>query len=103
MTLANDLARALAEEARLVMLKELAKQADGRLSDILIRKVLDIYGYRRDRDWIETQLRKLESLSAVSLNEAGEILIARIERAGRDHLEERVVLAGVARPNEIER
>ena len=98
MSLKSDIAEALACDARLEILKELARQTNGRLSDLLIRKVLDLYGIARDRDWITTQLRKLEALGAVELTDAGTMLIARITRGGRDHLEERVILSGVSRP-----
>ena len=98
MSLKSDLADALAADARLMILKELAGQTNGRLSDLLIRKVLDLYGIARDRDWITTQLRKLEVLGAVELTEAGSVLIALITRIGRDHLEERLILSGVTRP-----
>ena len=102
MSLAQDLADRLAADARLSILQQLAAQADGRLNDLLLQRALDAFGFRRDRDWVKTQLRKLESLQAVSLVEAGSMLIARIERAGRDHIEERAVLSGVTRPAEVE-
>lgn len=102
MSLKADLAEALARDARLAILRELAGQSDGRLNDLLLQRVLDARGYRRDRDWVKTQLAKLDALGAVSLIEAGTVVIARIERAGRDHVEERAVLSGVARPHEVE-
>lgn len=88
--------------ARLYILRELAKQSDGRLNDLSLRLALDMYGIRRDRDWVRTQLRKLEALGAIELNAAGEMFIARIVRAGRDHLEERAVIEGVTRPADAE-
>lgn len=100
MSFAANLAEGIAQEARLKILRELAGQTDGRLSDILLKRTLDIYGYRRDRDWIRTQMRKLADLGAVSLHEAGEVLFAKIEAPGRDHLEERSVIEGVMRPAE---
>lgn len=100
MSLKADLAEAIAREARLRILEVLAQQTDGTLSDLLLKRTLDIYGYRRDRDWIRTQMRKLEDLGAVSLTDGGEVLFARLAPAGRDHLEERVVIEGVLRPAE---
>lgn len=96
----TGLADAIAADARLTILKELARQVDGRLSELLIRRVLDLYGIRRDRDWIVTQLRKLDALGAVELQDAGDVLVARISPAGRDHVEERAVIEGVTRPHE---
>lgn len=96
----GDLRDAIAGDARLVILQELVRQVDGRLSELLLRRVLDLYGIRRDRDWVRTQLRKLEALGAIELSSAGEVLVARITREGRDHVEERAVIEGVTRPAE---
>lgn len=85
-------------DARLVILKELGNQTDGRLNEVLIEKVLDVFGHHRSREWIRTQMRKLEELGAVRIEEAGTVLVARITRAGVDHVERRSVLEGVARP-----
>ncbi len=89
----------LTHDARLVILKELAVQADGRLNEVLIEKVLDAFGHRRSREWIRTQLRKLEELGAVRVDEVGTVLVAAITRAGIDHVERRSLIDGVARPS----
>lgn len=102
MSLKRDLADAIAAEARLIILRELAGQTDGRLSSLSIRSILDVHAIRRDRDWIATQLRKLESLNAIELGETSSMLIAKITRTGRDHVEERAILSGVARPADSE-
>lgn len=100
MSLKQNLADAIAQEMRLRILQQLEDQVDKQLSIVLLKRVLDAFGYRRDRDWIETQLRKLEAVGAVSLASPGGTLIARIETPGRDHIEERSVLAGVMTPSE---
>lgn len=100
MSLKADLAEAIAREARLRILQVLSQQTDGSLSDLLLKRTMDIYGYRRDRDWIRTQMRKLEDLGAVALHESDEVLFAKLEPSGRDHLEERSVIEGVLRPAE---
>lgn len=100
MSLKADLAEAIAREARLRILQVLSEQTDGSLSDLLLKRTLDYYGYRRDRDWIRTQMRKLADLGAVTLNEAEDVLFATLAPAGRDHLEERSVIEGVLRPAE---
>lgn len=89
----------LITDARLVILKELAGMPDGRLNEALLTKVLDVYGYNRSREWVRTQMRKLEELGAVRLAEAGTVLVAEISRAGLDHVERRSYLEGVARPS----
>lgn len=97
----SDLADAIAADARLYILQELEKQVDHRLSDLLLQRVIDLYGIRRDRDWVRTQLRKLESLGAIALQPVGETLIAQLSRDGRDHVQERAVIVGVSRPSEL--
>lgn len=98
----SGLAALEAADARLQILRELVRQVDGRLNAIMIRRVLDIYGIRRDRDWIATQLRKLEALGAIELLTAGEMLVAKITSVGRDHVDERAVIEGISRPADVE-
>lgn len=87
------------QDARLTMLKELATQTDYSLNDTLLARVLDLYGHRRSRDWVKTQLRALKDLGAVGLTEAGSVMIATITQAGLDHVHRRGVIEGVARPS----
>lgn len=89
-------------DARLQILLELASQMNGSLTIKPIQVSLDVYGLARDRDWILTQLRKLEALGAIELRFSGETPIATISRSGRDHLDERAVIEGVTRPAEVE-
>lgn len=89
----------LTHDARLVILKELAVQPDGRLNEALIEKVLDVFGHKRSREWIRTQLNKLAELGAVELVPAGSVLVACLRRPGLDHVERRAFLDGVARPS----
>ena len=92
----------LVRHARLTILKELAEQTDETLNDAILVNVLDTYGFRRGRDFVRTQLRFLESeLGAVTLVEAGTVVVATLARPGRDHVNRRSVLEGVARPNEV--
>jgi repressor of nif and glnA expression len=95
----SDYDEFLTHDARLVILKQLATQADGRLNEVLIEKVLDAFGHRRSREWIRTQLRKLEELGAVRLTEIGTVVVATLTRAGLDHVERRSFVDGVARPS----
>ena len=55
------------------------------------------------KDWrTDRALRKLEALGAIDIQTAGEMLIARINRMGRDHLDERAVIEGVTRPSDAD-
>ncbi len=96
----TNLADAIAQDARLQILRELKRQVDGRLNELLIRRTLDVYGIKRDRDWIATQLRKLEALGTIELQSAGSVLVAKVTPLGRDFLDERVVIEGITLPSE---
>lgn len=89
----------VAEDARLVILKELAKETSGSINEAILHKVLDAFGHNRSREWVRTQMRKLEELDAVALVAQGSVLIARLKQPGLDHVERRAVLEGVARPS----
>ena len=91
---------ALAEDARLIILKELAAQIDGRMNEVGLVHVLDAFGIRRSREWVRTQILKLDELGAVHKQEVGTVLVAALTKAGRDHVDRRSVIDGVARPSE---
>jgi hypothetical protein len=74
-------------------------QPDYRLNETLLSRVLETFGHRRSRDYLRDQLRWLEEIGAVTLAEAGTVLIAELSRRGRDHVERRVVIEGIARPS----
>lgn len=92
---------AIAHDARLIILRELARQVNGTLYVVSLRRVLDVFGIARPVEWIETQLNVLEQLGAVELTRTQDVVIAKIAQPGRDHLDERSVLAGVSRPSEL--
>ncbi|PHQ63545.1 MAG: hypothetical protein COC10_05605 [Sphingobium sp.] len=88
------------EDGRLVILKELAMQVDGRMNEVSLMRVLDAFAIRRSRDWVRTQLRKMAELEAVRITEAGTVMIAQITQLGRNHVERREVIEGVTRPSD---
>ena len=86
-------------DARLIILKELAQQPDGRLNSGILGEVLISFGHNRSRDWLHTQLHALEDIGAVRLMPVGSVIIASITHAGLDHVHRRTALSGVARPS----
>lgn len=86
-------------DARLVILRELSRMTDGRLGESILFQVLDTFGHNRSRDFVRTQLRALADVGAITITEAGSVMIATITRAGLDHVERRAVIEGVARPS----
>ncbi|MBP1852698.1 hypothetical protein [Rhizobium halophytocola] len=88
-----------AQDARLIILKGLNDQTDGRLNESMLTTVLNTFGHNRSREWTRTQMLKLKELGAVVIVQAGTVMIASITRAGVDHLERRSVIDGIAKPS----
>lgn len=88
-----------AEDARLVILKELARQTNGSLNEAVLQKVLETFGHKRSREWVRTQINKLAELDAISILPAGTVVIATLKQAGLDHVERRSIIEGIARPS----
>ncbi|MEP9402050.1 hypothetical protein [Sphingomonas sp. VNH70] len=89
-----------AEDARLVMLKELGLQIDGRLNEVSLKRVLAAFAVTRSRDWVRNELAAMAELGAVTLSEAGTVMIAKITKAGREHLELERRIIGIAQPSD---
>tara|TARA_R110000868_G_scaffold230335_6_gene483480 strand:+ start:311 stop:610 length:300 start_codon:yes stop_codon:yes gene_type:complete len=90
----------VAEDARLVILKELALQVDGRANEVTLTRVLDVFAIRRSREWVRTQLRKLAELGTVRIAEAGTVMTASLTTLGRNHVERREIVEGISRPSD---
>lgn len=99
MTTSPDYSRFVEEDARLVILRELYSQTNGRLNDGVLLHVLDAFGHSRSRDWVRTQLRKMADLGAVQIQEANNSLIAAITEAGVDHVLRRGRIEGIKQPS----
>jgi len=88
-----------ARDARLVILRGLNGQTDGRMNEALLTQLLLTFGHNRSREYVRTQLNKLKELDAVTVVQAGTVMIASITRAGIDHVERRSIIEGIARPS----
>jgi hypothetical protein len=86
-------------DARLVILKELSRQVDGRLNENLLVQVLDSFAYRRSRDWVRTQLRAMSELGVITVQEVGTVMVASITKLGVAHVERREIVEGIGRPS----
>lgn len=89
----------VAEDCRLIILKELSRQNDARLNETILNRVLENFGHLKTRDYVRTQIRRLEELGAVSVKEVGSVLVAELKQPGLDHVERRSFLEGVGRPS----
>lgn len=96
-------AKILEEEARLFILQQLAAERDHRMNSSHLRdRLADLIGINRSREWVNFQLMTLQELSAVTLLQVNDVLIAQIVERGFDHLRRRagVVLPGVKQPED---
>ena len=97
-----DMDRLIREQARLIVLKALARQVDETLnSDILVHE-LRTFGIRKDRAWLHGELDWLEEMGAVKLLEAGTVKVATLTSKGARHLEREIAIEGVQRPSRLE-
>ncbi|MCA0421334.1 MAG: hypothetical protein LCH80_21800 [Proteobacteria bacterium] len=87
------------EEARLIILRTLEEQPDGRLNSELLRLALETFGISKSRDWVHDELNWLRDMSAVTLVEASTVRVAQITAKGTDHVARRLVIEGVKRPS----
>lgn len=94
-----SMAKIISEEARLIILRELDKQPDGRLSSSLLTSVLESFGITRSRDWLHDELRWLAEIGAVAITDVASVRIASLTAKGRDHVERRIVIEGIKRPS----
>jgi hypothetical protein len=89
----------LTEDARLVIVKALAQESNVTLNETILTKILDTFGHNRSREWVRTQILKLQELGAVRVTEAGTVVIATLTQAGLDHVQRRSTIAGIAVPS----
>ena len=92
----------VSRDIRLLILQAVADEDDEHLSDTLIVRKLEQFAHRKSRDFVRNELRWLEKqVGAVEIIEHGEAFVAKLTAAGRNHVNRRAFLEGVARPNEV--
>ena len=94
--MARDIIR---EEARLIILKELAGQASYSASESALQDVLIPFGIFKPREWVRDEMRWLENMGAAQITVAGSVMVATVTLKGLDHVEHRLIIEGVKRPS----
>lgn len=90
------------QEARLIILRALEDQPDGRLNSELLRLSLESWGITKSRDWVHDELNWLAEMGAVTVMVAGTVRVASLTAKGSDHVLRRTVIEGVKRPSRAE-
>jgi len=94
-----SMAAIIREEARLIMLRELAAQTNYSSNESLLQKTLETFGIFKPRDWVREEMRRMEDLGAVTITIAGSMMIATATVKGIDHVERRLAIEGIKRPS----
>lgn len=88
------------QDARLIILKAIAAQADERLSSSFLQAELQRFMIDEPREWLHAELDWMESMGVVTLlrPEGASVVIASLTETGARHLRRGVVVPGIARP-----
>lgn len=86
------------EEARLIILRELAEQPNESATSSALQELLaEMFMIVREREWVEREITWLKEMDAVRVTPAGSIVIATLMTAGKEHLSHRRFIKGVKR------
>lgn len=97
-----DMDTLMREQARLVVLKALAAQADETLNSDLLRHELEAVAIRKDRAWLHAELDWLAEMGAITLRAFGSVRIATLTDRGARHLSREIAIEGIRRPSRPE-
>ena len=89
----------IAQDFRLVVIRALSEQNDYTLNESILVDMSTQYGHRATRDYARAELRWLESVGAITVQEAGTVLVATLTERGLDHVELRMTIDGIKRPS----
>ncbi|QRY97397.1 hypothetical protein JT366_09340 [Sphingomonas paucimobilis] len=63
---------------------------------------LDAFAISRTREWIRTQLTRMDELEVIRVTQIGTVMVAQLRQAGRHHVERRAFVDGIAHPSEVD-
>ncbi|MBL8575120.1 MAG: hypothetical protein JNM13_15705 [Hyphomicrobiaceae bacterium] len=87
------------QEARLIILRALAGEPDGRLNSSLLQSTLEAFGLTRSREWVHEELAWLADVAAIAVQDIASVRVASLTDKGREHVERRRVIEGIKRPS----
>jgi len=84
------------KNVRLIILRALSEESDYTHNETILDEILKTFGHTKSRDYIRNQLRYLaDDAGAITLREAGSVLIATITQRGLDHVGMKIEIEGV--------
>jgi DNA-binding transcriptional ArsR family regulator len=87
------------EQARLIILKALAKEVNETSNSDLLRYELQTFGLDKSRAWIHDELAYLREMGAITVSEAGTVKVVTLAEKGAEHLRRQIAIEGVQRPS----
>ncbi|MEQ8747338.1 hypothetical protein [Pyruvatibacter sp.] len=89
------------EDRRLVVLRALYQEADRRLNEAVLQRVLEGFGHRVARHAVREVLDWLVEVRAIRVETfgSGQVYIAELLERGEDHVAGRTLINGIARPS----
>ncbi|OZY84832.1 hypothetical protein CBP51_16860 [Cellvibrio mixtus] len=94
----SEFAQYLREDMRLVILRVLATMPSYTANSSVLSSGLNHVGHNPSRDQVKTEIRWLEEQGLVTVEQAYDLLIARITERGADVAAARTVVPGVKKP-----
>jgi len=95
----GDYVQFLAEDRRIILLRALADQQGYTANEALLTEFARARGHVATRDQIRGDLTWLAEQGLVSVEEIGDLMIAKVTRRGDDVANGRVTHPGVKRPS----
>lgn len=86
------------EHLRLTALRTLLQDSDYQINDSLLRDAIQAYGFAPSRDALRSELRWLEDMGLVTIEDLGNVLVAKLTERGADVATGRAKVDGVKRP-----
>lgn len=100
MSMFDGYADAYDGNARLIILKALAEQDDGRLNDTMLMNALKAFAINKSREYLLTQLTWMqEQASAVVIHKVGTAVVAELTEVGENHLSRAALIVGIQKPS----
>jgi hypothetical protein len=95
----SDYAKYAIMDLRLVLLRCLAAQQAYRGNDSILQFEAKSFGLERSRDVIRNELRWLNQMEAVKLEDIGPVLVATLTRRGLEHVQGLTTIEGINKPS----
>ncbi len=86
-------------DCRLVILRALEDQHDGRLNESLLEQALETFGHSVTRPKVRRYMQDLQEAGAIDIDGIADIFIGEIKQRGQDHLQRALKIDGVAVPS----